>query len=320
MSLLFYGDRPVEIAEGETALSALLRAGIKIPHGCRAGVCQGCLQRALKGEPPPQAQEGLSEAQKAQGFFLACICAPKSPLVVAPLESANPRLRALVRSTDLLAPDILRLRLETESAFAYRAGQFLELIASEDLKRHYSLASHPEEDPFLEMHIRLHRDGRMSRHLSQNLIPGDRIEIAGPEGNCFYEGVEPDQPLVLIGAGTGLAPLWGVLRDALRRGHRGPIRLYHGARDRESAYHAEELQVFAKARNNFSYRPCVRDASAAHGGDVAAIALAEEQAALAQAAFFLCGGEKLVARLKRELFLGGAKLKHIRADVFSPAV
>ncbi|QGM45902.1 FAD-binding oxidoreductase [Methylocystis heyeri] len=320
MSLLSYGDRPVEIAEGETVLSALLRAGIKAPHGCRAGVCQGCVQRALQGEPPAQAQEGLSDAQKAQGFFLACICAPKSPLILAPIESSSPRLDAIVRSMDLLAPDIMRLRIEPEAAFPYRAGQFLELVASEDLKRCYSLASHPEEDPFLEMHIRLHPDGRMSRHLSQNLSPGDRIEIAGPEGNCFYEGVEPDQPLVLIGAGTGLAPLWGVLRDALRRGHRGPIRLYHGARDRESAYHAEEMEVLARARENFAYRPCVRDTAAAHGGDVAATALADEQASLAHAAFFLCGGEKLVARLKRELFLGGAKLKHIRADVFTQAV
>ncbi|PPD43308.1 MAG: oxidoreductase [Methylocystis sp.] len=306
-------DRPVEIAPGETVLEALLRAGIDAPSSCRTGNCQTCLRRAVQGTPPAESQNGLTEAQKAMGYFLPCICRPSSPLNVAPPDDAGARLPATVRSVEALAQDVVRLRIETE-AFPYRPGQFLKLIASDGLERHYSIASHPEEDPFLEMHIRLHPGGRMSRHVME-IAKGHRLHVAGPLGTCFYEGVDKDQPLALIGAGTGLAPLYGVLRDALRQGHRGPIRLYHGARERKGLYLREELEALARARDNFDYAPASLDT----GGDLAALALEAETQRASRTAYFLCGGENLVKRLKRDLFMSGASMKAIRSDVFSPA-
>jgi CDP-4-dehydro-6-deoxyglucose reductase, E3 len=318
LTKLTYKDRPVEVTPGETVLEALHRAGIDAPSSCRAGNCQTCLHRAIDGTPPPSSQNGLTDAQKALGFFLPCICHPKEPLTIVPPDDAGERREAIVRELEQLSPDVLRLRLEAED-FAYRPGQFLELIAGDDLSRHYSLASHPDEDSFLEMHIRIHANGRMSRRLSAELQPGHKLHIAGPRGTCFYEGVDADQPLTLIGAGTGLAPLYGVLRDALRQGHRGPIRLYHGARDRTGLYLSDALQGLAQTRVNVSYVAAALDPGAPHGGDIAALALAEEAGRAAQTAFFLCGGENLVKRMKRDLFMAGASLRAIRSDVFSPA-
>lgn len=314
MTLLSYKDRPVDIASGETVLDALLRAGVEAPYSCRAGNCQTCLHRAIGGTPPAESQKGLTEAQKALGFFLPCVCEPKSPLVVAPPDDSGAAMEAVVREIAPLSHDVMRLRVETGD-FAYRPGQFLELIASGDLKRHYSLASHPDEDPYLEMHIRLHPEGRMSRHLRETIVPGHKVHVAGPRGTCFYEGVDKDQPLILIGAGTGLAPLYGVLKDALRQGHRGPIRLYHGAREGRGLYLTDTLQALAMARDNVEYIPATLDT----GADVAALALEAEKDRAAHSAFFLCGGEALVKRLKRDLFMSGASLKAIRADAFTPA-
>jgi ferredoxin-NADP reductase/ferredoxin len=318
LTRLTYRDRPVEIAPDETVLDALLRAGVEAPYSCRNGQCQTCLHKATEGAPPPESQTGLTAAQKALGYFLPCVCRPTEPLTIAPPDDAGARLEAVVRTLERLSHDVVRLRIEAEN-FTYRPGQFLELIAGDDLRRHYSLASHPEEDPFLEMHIRLHPDGRMSRRLMEDLQPGHSLHVAGPRGTCFYEGVESDQPLTLIGAGTGLAPLYGVLRDALRQGHRGPIRLYHGARDRKGLYLADDLQALARSRANVEYIPAALDPSAPHGGDIAALALEREAPQVAQAAYFLCGGENLVKRLKRDLFMAGASLKAIRSDAFTPA-
>lgn len=317
MSLLKYGDRPVDIAPGETVLDALARAGLDAPSSCRAGQCQTCMHRAIEGTPPPESQTGLTDAQKALGYFLPCVCTLREPLTIVRPEALGVRKEAIVRALDPIADGVIRLRVDVDS-FSYRPGQFLELIASDDLRRHYSIASHPEEDNFVEMHIRLHENGRMSRHLAEQVSPGHNLHVAGPSGTCFYEGVDPDQPLVLIGAGTGLAPLYGVLRDALRRDHRGPIRLYHGARDSKGLYHQEEIAALARHRGNVDYRPCALDANAPHGGDVAALVLASETG-LADSAFFLCGGENLVNRLKRDLFMAGASLRKIRSDAFTPA-
>jgi ferredoxin-NADP reductase/ferredoxin len=306
----------VDVAPGETVLEALLRAGIEAPSSCRSGNCQTCMHRAIEGTPPEASQRGLTEAQKAMGFFLPCVCEPKTPLTIVPRDDAGAHRDAVVRSLERLSNDIVRLRVETEN-FDYRPGQFLEPIADADLKRHYSLASHPEDDPFLEMHIRLHENGRMSRRLMEHLAPGHRLHIAGPSGTCFYEGVDAEQPLVLIGAGTGLAPLYGVLRDALKRGHRGPIRLYHGARDSAGLYLRGELEALAASHDNVVYRACALDPNAPFGGDLTALAL-DAESGLEHSAFFLCGGENLVKRLKRELFMRGASLRMIRSDVFTP--
>jgi CDP-4-dehydro-6-deoxyglucose reductase, E3 len=123
---------------------------------------------------------------------------------------------------------------------------------------------------------------------------------------------------VLAGTGTGLAPLWGVLQDALARGHRGPISLYHGALDSTGLYLVDELEALQRTRPGFRYTPCLRDEPGPPGGDLQAVVSALESD-LPNTAFFLCGDELLIKRLKRGLFLAGAKLDRIFADPFTPA-
>lgn len=48
-----------------------------------------------------------------------------------------------------------------------------------------------------------------------------------------------------MAAGTGLAPLYGVLREALRQEHQGAIRVIHLAHDASAHYLAEPLQALA---------------------------------------------------------------------------
>ena len=48
---------------------------------------------------------------------------------------------------------------------------------------------------------------------------------------------------MLAGAGTGLAPLYGIARDALAQGHTGPVWLFHGGVDLRGLYLAEELKA-----------------------------------------------------------------------------
>jgi CDP-4-dehydro-6-deoxyglucose reductase, E3 len=213
---LTFEDKPVKIAPGETVLTALLAAGVDLPNSCRAGACQTCLVQAVEGNPPAVSQQGLPAALKAQSYLMACVCLPQEPMRIVRADGAGTRVWVSVRGIERLSPTVVRLRLEPEAPFLYRSGQFLALEAPDGTVRHYSI-------------------GRPPRC------------IRSPRGSCFYEDIEPDQPLVLAGTGTGLAPLWGILRDALRRGHHGPIRLYHGARD-ETAYITPDICAVSPRR------------------------------------------------------------------------
>lgn len=84
----------------------------------------------------------------------------------------------------------------------------------------------------------------MSDWLCRHLAVGDTLLIEGPSGQCFYMPAL-DQPLLLAGMGTGLAPLYGIVRSALDQGHRAPIYLYAGAKHAEQCYLQTELFALA---------------------------------------------------------------------------
>ncbi|WP_426755529.1 2Fe-2S iron-sulfur cluster-binding protein [Myxococcus sp. Y35] len=305
---------------GESVLDALLRQGVSVPNACRAGACQSCLMRAVAGPVPEAAQAGLKETLRAQGYFLACTCRPPEGTVLEVTGAEALRVPARIATLTPLSPSVLRVRLETDSPLSYRAGQYLSLIRSDGLTRSYSLASLPREDA-LELHVRLLSGGAMSGWLAHDARPGDRLQVQGPVGSCFYVPGRPEQPLLLAGTGTGLAPLYGIVRDALEAGHAGPIWLFHGARTPEGLYLTDALRALAEQHPQLHYRPCVLE-----GGtrDVAEGALdvlirAECPRPVGWRAW-LCGDGPLVLSLRKKLFLAGLSLKELHVDAFLPSV
>jgi NAD(P)H-flavin reductase len=204
--------------------------------------------------------------------------------------------------------------LQADSDLGHRAGQYVTLLREDGLARSYSIAS-ATGDRLLELHVRVLSDGRMSRWLPE--AAGAAVRLRGPAGECFYAPLDLDQPLVLAGTGTGLAPLWGILQDAIANGHRGPILLVHGGRTPAGLYLREPLRRLAEAHPNVTYMPCVLESQEP---DVSVGRLDEVVAGLvpspAGSQVFLCGDPDLVRQLKRRLYLAGAKLADLHADPF----
>jgi ferredoxin-NADP reductase/ferredoxin len=307
-----------DLQADETVLDALLRQGVGVPNSCKAGACQCCMMRAVEGEIPAVAQVGLKPSLKEQGYFLSCSCRPTTDLK---LESAGEGLHFQTRIITLedLGANVMRVRLAIPDGFSYRSGQFLTLFSPDGIARSYSLASLPDDDS-LELHIRKIPGGRMSTWIFDHAAPGDVVTIAGPAGDCFYTSDAREQPMLLVGTGTGLAPLFGIIRDALSRGHQGRIVLYHGAVDLSGLYHKSLLNNFAGEFDNFEYHPCVmRDGDGTVAtGEIDKIILAAHPN-LKGWRGFLCGNPDLVKMLKKKFFLAGMTMKDITTDAFIPS-
>ncbi len=308
-----------ELAPGQSVLDSLLENGVAIPHSCRNGVCQTCLMRAVEGTPPPEAQKELSPTLRLQNYFLPCVCQPTEDLTVILPAGGEATIPATVHELRPLNDEILQVSLEAHTALDYRPGQFIQLFRDEYLGRSYSIASVPGHDERIQLHVRRLPGGKISGWIHEELRVGDTVGVRGPAGHCFYVPGLPEQPLLLIGTGTGLAPLFGILRDALARGHTGPIRLFHGSRDQDGLYLTGELRDLAAAYPQFDYVPCVSGAAAAAGqvaGRADDVALTE-QADLKGWRVFLCGHPEMVQQAQIRAYLAGAALNEIYADAFT---
>lgn len=322
MVTIRYRDDRCELAPGQSVLDALLERGYDIPHSCRNGTCQTCLMRATEGNPPEESQKDLSPTLRLRSHFLACVCRPDEDLTVSVPAEGESTLTAVVRRLEPLNADILRVELAVDEPFDYRAGQFLNLFMDEMLGRSYSLASVAELDEYLELHVRRLPDGRVSGWIHDELRVGQTLAVRGPGGNCFYVPGQPEQPLLLIGTGSGLAPLYGILRDALRHGHTGPIRLFHGSRSADGLYLTGELRELARTHAQFDYVPCVSgpEVPSQHAtGRVHDVALTDTPD-LKGWRVYLCGHPDMVQQAQMRAYIAGASLTDIHADAFvSPA-
>lgn len=317
-SVRFEG-KSYSLFDNESVLDGLLRQGVKLSHSCKAGVCGSCVMKVSAGLLPERAQAGLKDSWKTLGYFLACSCVPTVDLEIAAV-GADLRFGTTIRSLKMLSADVTQVRLLSDKRIDFRAGQYVTTVRPDGLARSYSIASLPKEGE-LELHIRKIPNGQMSGWFHDKAKPGDRLDVIGPSGACFYVDGSADQPLLLAGTGTGLAPLYGIVRDAITQGHRGPIRLFHGALQQSGLYLVDELRELARQHSNFEYTPAVLRGDDGQGFVVGALdrVILERIPNLAGWRGYVCGDPGLVQGLKMKLFLAGMASRDIYADAFIPA-
>lgn len=308
MPELHVGERHWSVATGSNLLDALNQAGVAVPYSCRAGSCHACLVRC-QGEVQDRQPDALSPEQRQHGWRLACQCQVVGDLQVEAFDPVRDGLAAQVVGADWLTASVLRLRLQPERGLRYRAGQHLVLWAGQ-VARPYSLASLPQEEPYLEFHLDCRLPGEFS-DAARQLNRGDCLRLGELRGGALH--YDPDwqmRPLWLLASGTGLGPLWGVLREALRQDHQGAIRVIHLAHDADGHYLAGPLAELAAQHSNLT----VELWTAAQLDQ----ALVQLRLVSRQTLALLCGHPGSVEVFAKRLFLAGLPRNQLLADVFVP--
>ncbi|MDO7928623.1 iron-sulfur-binding ferredoxin reductase [Pseudomonas sp. KFB-139] len=309
MPEIYVGDRHWPVAAASNLLDALNQAGIAVPYSCRAGSCHACLVRCVQGEPADDKPDALAADKRQQGWRLACQCRVVEDLTVEVFDPVRDGLPARVSGCDWLSPTVLRLRLEPERPLRYRAGQHQVLWTSSGVARPYSLASLPGEDAFLEFHLDCRRPGAFC-DVACTLSPGDMLRLGELRGGALhYDPDWQERPLLLLAAGTGLGPLWGVLREALRQEHQGAIHLLHLAHEPGEHYLADELRRVAEVYPQLQVRLFTPDELRA--------ALGELRLICRQAVALVCGSPVSVETFAKALYMAGVPRNRLLADTFA---
>lgn len=258
-----------EVRTGETLLDAALRQGLALPYGCRNGSCGSCKGRVLSGqfqytygERPP----GLDAQEEANGLALFCQVIPGSDMRIEAREIhrvGDLQVKILPCRAEQLrqaAHDVMVIQLKLPAAerLQFLAGQYLEILLKDGRRRAFSIANPPHEDACIELHIRHVEGGTFTDHVFADMKARTLLRIEGPFGNFFLRE-DSDRPMLLIGGGTGLAPLKSMIEHAFHVGLTRPMHLFWGVRARRDLYMDEVPNRWAAEHEDFQYTPVLSE-------------------------------------------------------------
>jgi 3-ketosteroid 9alpha-monooxygenase subunit B len=157
------------------------------------------------------------------------------------------RVSAVVDETHDTKSLVFEVPPALAEAFRYQPGQFLTLrlaIDGRHVPRCYSMSSAPGVDEAPRVTIKRVRDGRGSNWVCDHVKAGDLIEVLAPAGVFTPHTLDGD--FLLLAGGSGITPVFAILRSVLARGQ-GRITLLYANRDEKSVIFRDELKALAGA-------------------------------------------------------------------------
>ncbi|MGB5306623.1 MAG: CDP-6-deoxy-delta-3,4-glucoseen reductase [Gammaproteobacteria bacterium] len=259
------------VEKSESVLDAALRQGIILPYGCRNGACGSCMGTLISGTVdyarglPP----ALSEQDAARHKALFCQAHPTRDLTIKVREVDAARdieiktLPCRVEKLEHLAHDVIRIYLKVPATerMQFLAGQYIDVLISDHEPRAFSIANAPHDDEFIELHIRYVEGGLFTDQVFHHMREKTMLRIRGPLGT-FFMREDLDRPAILIGGGTGFAPLKGILENAFETGIKSPLHLFRGVRARRDLYLGNLPLQWLRVHGNFSYTPVLSEPQA----------------------------------------------------------
>ena len=333
----------MEVEEGEWVLDAAFRQGIAVPHGCREGQCSSCKCLLVDGdvEVEDYSTFALADYERETGHILLCRSYAFSDLTIELLNFDEDLMRraiavktfdGVLSAVTTLTHDTRLLEVQLERPMKFWAGQFVEIGvrvsgAGGDavVARSYSMASTQSTPTTLQFIIRKYPDGAFSSLVDTTLTPGTAVTLKGPFGMCFRREDRPG-PMILVGGGSGMSPLWAILKDHIESGEQRPIRFFYGARTRKDLFFLDEFAAVAAKLSDFEFIPVLsqatdEDAWQGETGFVheAVERILREQALPGELDAYTCGPPPMIDAVLPVLQRLGIALDHTYVDKFTPA-
>lgn len=265
------------VNQGESVLTGALRQGILLPYSCKNGTCGSCLGRLESGTVhypfhPPQA---LSQADIEAGCVLFCQAEPTEDLHIHAREIEAVRdiqvrkMPARVIEKTRLSPAVMGIKIKLPAAqrLQFLAGQYLDVLLPEGKRRAFSIASPPHLEDEIELHIRHVEGGNFTSWVFNELQVGDILRLEGPLGTFFIRHDDTERPLILMGGGTGIAPLKSMLEDLLEHHDRRPLHLFWGVDESIDLYMLEQARKWAKQNTHIQFTCAISEHHGAQQAD-----------------------------------------------------
>lgn len=329
-----------EVEEDEWILDAAFRQGIALPHGCREGQCSACKCIQLDGETEMSNYStfALNDMEKEGGHILMCRSKAYSDIEI---ELLNYDEEVLSKSIPIktfegkivdfqkLTHDIRGVKIELNAPIKFWAGQYVDITVKtetgEEITRSFSMANSPSEAQKLEFIIKKYPDGRFSNELdSGGIKAGAEVKVEGPYGMCFRRE-DREGPVVLVGAGSGMSPVWSILHDHMESGEDRDVMFFYGARTQDDLFKLDELKAITDAHPKIEFIPVLSHADDDDGWTGARGFVHEEVDRRlkeldcdGEGDIYACGPPPMIDALTPVLFMNDFESDRIFYDKFTP--
>ena len=162
----------------------------------------------------------------------------------------NPTISLRVREIIVERYDVKTFIFERLSGenLHYRAGQFLTFLIDlrgQEIRRSYSMSSAPAVDMFPAITVKRVMNGEISRLWIDTVKVGDIFKVLEPSGRFTLDASSMQRDIVLIGAGSGITPLFSILKQTLSEDSATFVTLFYANRNEQNTIflnHVNEWQ------------------------------------------------------------------------------
>lgn len=242
--------------------------------------------------------------------------------------------KILVKKIIKETPDTIAVQFlippDLSNEFNYKQGQYLSMqfvINGNTYRREYSLCSSPYYDEPLTIASKRVGNGTVSNFLFEKLKEGDVIQSYPPQGKFYTElNRNNKKTYFLVGGGSGITPLFSILKSVLLVEPNSRVILYYGNLNHSSIIFKKDLDNLSDI---YKGRVDVYYTLEGHGEDWNGLSgrvnsetltkiINDSDITLKESEFFICGPAQMMFKINEALEQIGVNKEAIHIEYFSP--
>ena len=231
------------------------------------------------------------------------------------------------RETQDAVSIVFNIPLEFQDFYRFIAGQYINLkltIDGEEIRRAYSICSSPKSGE-LRISVKAVKNGVFSQFANKQLIVGNTLEVATPEGKFTFEPKEDRQKNYMgFAAGSGITPVLSIIKTVLEEEPLSTFVLIYGNKSvPETIFHDELIHLQQQHLGRFSVHFVYSQAKiddALFGRinkSVVNFAMNTKHAEKTFDKFFLCGPEEMINEVSATLKEKNIPESNIKFELFT---
>lgn len=165
-----------------------------------------------------------------------------------------------VLSIESLSPHVLKVMLDAKQPVTFKAGQYLQVVMSEQDKRPFSIANNPKNDRLIELHIGATPENPYAFEVIELAKSTNALTVEVGLGNAFLR--DSEIPAIIVAGGTGYSYAKSILLDCLQHHPDRTVYLYWGAKTPADLYELDTLTHLASVNKQFRFIPVIESSQA----------------------------------------------------------